>query len=211
MNTRAPLDGFETALLAELRQHVATRQPTPARRPRLGRRLAAAGAALGTAVAVTAGGLALRPDAAFAVDPQADGDVVVTIHSLKDADGLESALKAQGIDAEVDYSATAPELPPPGSGGGTVEHSVGPGTDDGGKLVRHQASEGPAEPAGPCGSAPPTAEERAKSTVSVEHTDDGVRFTLSKSFVDSDTQIHITTSGDDDGAAGIMVQVEQNC
>ena len=213
MTTRAPLDGFENALLTELRQHVATREPAPAR-PRLRRRLVAAGAALGAAVAVTAGGLALRPDAAFAVDPQANGDIVVTISSLKDADGLESALRAQGIDAEVDYSSTMPEMPPPGDAadGGTVEHSVGPGADDApGKLERHEAPKGTPQPAGPCGDKPPTAADRDRSTVSVERSGDGVTFTLSHSFVDSDTQVHITTSGEDDGAAGIMVQVSKTC
>ncbi|GAA3829399.1 hypothetical protein [Nocardioides panacisoli] len=211
MTTRAPLDGFENALLTELRQHVATRAPAAAR-PRLRRRLTAAGAALGAAVAVTAGGLALRPDAAFAVDPQANGDIVVTISSLKDADGLESALRAQGVDAEVDYSADLPPAPEPGDNGGTVTHSEQPGSGDtGGTLERHDAPKGTPAPAGPCGDAPPTAAERDQSTVSVERSGDGVTFTLSKSFVDSDTQVHITTSGEDDGAAGIMVQVEKHC
>jgi hypothetical protein len=210
MTTRAPLDGFENALLAELRQHDATRRPDPVR-PRLRRRLTAAGAALGAAVAVTAGAFALRPDAAFAVDPQADGDIVVTIHSLKDADGLEDALRAQGVDADVDYSATAPGLPP-GDGTGTSGHSVEGGSGDTGpRLVeRGKDAKGTDVPRGACGT-PPTAPERDQSTVSVERADDGVTFTLSKSFVDSDAHVHITTSGEDDGPAGIMVQVEQHC
>lgn len=101
------LDHFESALLGELRQHVATRPaPTPVpERPRRGRRVAvgiAAAAAAATAyVVVSPGGPAVSP--AYAVDQQSDGDVVVTIHRLEDSDGLEAALRDLGIDADVDY------------------------------------------------------------------------------------------------------------
>jgi hypothetical protein len=134
MNTQ-PLDKFETALLTELREHVATRVavPVPTRRRR---RLVAAGATLATAGAATVGFLVLRPDAAYAVDREADGDVVVTISSLEDAEGLEQALEAEGVEAEVEYDATAvPPVPPEGQRPDQAE----PGEPDSGS---HLESEG---------------------------------------------------------------------
>lgn len=105
------LDSFERELLAELRSVVAqrdaaataaeaaSRQGTGRRRPRL---VVATGTA---AVAAFAGGsLLLGGSPAFAVDTEADGAVVVRIHELEDASGLESALTEHGIEASVDYS-----------------------------------------------------------------------------------------------------------
>lgn len=208
MTTRAPLDGFETALLAELREHVVSRRPVAAP-PRRRRRLTAAAAVLGTAVAATAGALALRPDPAFAVDAQADGDVVVTITSLKDAGGLEAALRAQGVEAEVDYSAEPLVPPPPGAGGGTGEQSLERETEDSGGQLTHREG----TPGAPDTDCAPEEDggEPVQSTVSVEQTDDGITFTLSHDFVDSDAEISITTSGEVDGPGGISVQMIQEC
>lgn len=115
MNTT--LDSFESALLAELRQHVTDHPaPAPTRRPR--RLRLAAVAATGVAASVVAvfglGGTGGSP--AYAVDRTSAGDVVVTVHRLDDAAGLERALEAKGIDADVSYD---------GDGfGGTI--SLGP-------------------------------------------------------------------------------------
>lgn len=206
MTTRAPLDGFEAALLAELRDHVASRGPAPAR-PRRRRRLTAAGAALGTAIAATAGVLVLRPDPAFAVDTQSDGDVVVTITSLEDADGLEAALREQGVDAEVDYSAEpiTPPTPDDGSAGQSFDTET---SDEEHGPTTHREGDAQA-PSAPCGGVP-SAQDREQSSVAIDQSGDGVTFTLSSDFVDSDTTIRIVTSGDE-GAEGIMVQVEQPC
>ncbi len=65
----------------------------------------AAATALAGATAI--GVVGLRPDPAFAVERQADGDVVITVMKLSDADGLERALAKEGITAEVTYDATA--------------------------------------------------------------------------------------------------------
>lgn len=104
MNTT--LDPFESALLAELRRHVAEHPVPQPRRPRHRLRLAAV-AATGVAASVVAvlglGGTGGSP--AYAVDTTSDGDVVVTVHRLDDEAGLEDALSAQGIDADVDYDA----------------------------------------------------------------------------------------------------------
>ena len=104
------LDRFESALLTELRDHVAERSAPdpviePARsRPRYRRwaaGLAVAAAAATTFVVGSSGGPAVSP--AYAVAQEADGDVVVTIHRLEDSEGLEAALQENGIDAEVSF------------------------------------------------------------------------------------------------------------
>jgi len=103
--TDPELDSFDRALLTELRQIAAERAGTPARRTRKRWALAGSGVA---AAAVTAFGLStVGSPAAYAVDEQGDGDIVITIHELSDADGLEQALADHGIEADVDYRADA--------------------------------------------------------------------------------------------------------
>lgn len=105
--TRASLDSFEAALLAELRTHVAERGAhTPTRRP-LRRRVAAFVATAAAASAIVAGSIALRPDAAFAVEREPDGDVVITIERIPDPAALGQALRDEGVDAEVTYDSKA--------------------------------------------------------------------------------------------------------
>ncbi|MDM7853890.1 hypothetical protein [Cellulomonas alba] len=98
------LDTFEQSLLGELRHHVAGRRTRvrPARRTvaLVAGGVAATGA---TAVALALGTSVAGPAAAFAVESQPDGDVVVTVHDLSDASGLEHALAAKGVDADVRY------------------------------------------------------------------------------------------------------------
>ena len=108
--TRTPLDSFESALLAELRTHVAerpARQLEPRRpRGRRVRRLAVGAVAAGLAASVVGVvGLGGHGGAspAYAVELDGDGDVVVTVHRLDDAAGLEEALRAKGVDADVSY------------------------------------------------------------------------------------------------------------
>jgi hypothetical protein len=103
------LDSFESALLLELRQHVAEHpapEPVRARRPRRRLRLAAVGATGIAASVVAVFGLGSGGGSpAYAVDQDSDGDVIVTVHRLDDAAGLEQALRAKGIDADVSYDA----------------------------------------------------------------------------------------------------------
>lgn len=104
------LDTFEQSLLAELRQLVTARtsdlsaaRNTPRRRLTLG----LAGGGLATAAAVVAISLGIgvvRPGAAYAIEPQPDGDVVVTVYNLSNASALERALAANGIHADVSYA-----------------------------------------------------------------------------------------------------------
>jgi len=102
MTTRPELDSFENALLGELRSAVGARTAPPVRRHRLP---IAAAAVLAGAIAITGGTTLLRPDAAFAVTEQSDGDIVITLHRLDDTEGLERALASHGITADVNYDA----------------------------------------------------------------------------------------------------------
>jgi hypothetical protein len=123
-----PLDKFETELLAELRSIVIERQPvargsvSAQRTPRKSRRRFTLVAAAAAAFALTVGpSLNLGQTTvggtspAYAIDQQADGDIVIVIHRLDDADGLEQALADYGIPAEVTYSdnGEVPESSPP--------------------------------------------------------------------------------------------------
>ena len=101
---------FEDRLLRELRRVVEER-PAPAAtaEPRARRtRLAWGGVGVGVAtatvvVAIVASSGDVTPSA-YAVQPQADGEVTVSIHSLSDAAGLQSELRAAGIPAVVSYT-----------------------------------------------------------------------------------------------------------
>ncbi|MGL5808733.1 MAG: hypothetical protein ACRCYQ_02170 [Nocardioides sp.] len=95
---------FETALLAELRDVVTERAESPALdmpKPRRRGRAAVIGAAAAAAIAAVAVTVLPASTPAFAVDRQADGDVVVTVNRLDDFDGLEEALAEYGVTAEV--------------------------------------------------------------------------------------------------------------
>jgi hypothetical protein len=127
MNDTDQLDTFESALLTELRREVAERPrsaPVPARRPRRRRlRLAAVGATGVAASVVAVFGLGSTGGSpAFAVAENSAGDVTVTVHRLDDAAGLEKALRAKGIDADVSYDATS-------NGSSAVLGSYGPQAD----------------------------------------------------------------------------------
>jgi hypothetical protein len=105
MNSNTQLDPFETALLTELRREVAEHPApatTPVRRSRTRLRMAAIGAT-GVAASVVAvfglGGSGGSP--AYAVAENDHGDVIVTVHRLDDASGLERALRDNLIDADV--------------------------------------------------------------------------------------------------------------
>jgi hypothetical protein len=170
MNDTPELGSFETALLTELRREVAEHPalaPTPARRPRRRLQLAAV-AATGVAASVVAvfgfGGTGGSP--AYAVDRDSDGDVTVTIHRLDDASGLEAALQAQGIDADVSYDPDSnnttdalgslgpgPASPPPGSG--SSEGGLSQSQEKGGPVTSGPGRPGDeTDPCGPIDPAP---------------------------------------------------------
>ncbi len=169
MNQQSPTTNFEERLLAELRAVVAERGAeaatagagaSPAARrwaPRLALGGGAVCAAAAAALIVTAGGGGTT--SAYAVEPQANGDVSVEIHSLKDADGLEQALREAGVPADVNYLGTGmacrePRFQPvtataPGggdaAGGEEVTSSVGAASGGGTNFTISRNAVGPGE------------------------------------------------------------------
>jgi hypothetical protein len=121
------MNSFETALLDELRTIVTERSQKRPRHP-LASRLRRPGfiavpvGVAGAAVAAVVGvGALTGATAAYAVTTASSGDVVVTINSLSDASGLQSALRADGIDAIVNYDADGSSTPPIPAGSGAID------------------------------------------------------------------------------------------
>lgn len=216
MNTRdnTDLDSFDRALLTELRQVAAEGAPAPARRTR--RKWAYAGSGVAAAV-VTAFGLStLGSPAAYAVDEQGDGDVVITIRELDDADGLERALAEHGIEAEVDYDSEgiggveivpddAAELPDPPDGG----------DPEGGEVIKGKAEVetryGGVEPDLAEAGEPPADDlcggfEQMPFETDLGSDDYVITIPADSVIRESDAVLKITTSGDiADNMAGIEV------
>jgi hypothetical protein len=189
--TRTTLDSFESALLVELRAEVAER--ATGGRPPVRRRMVPLTAAAAVMTIAVVGVVTPRPDAGYALDRQADGGIVVTIHELSDADGLERALAKEGVTAEVTYDATS--LVPSDLYTGDVRLSpVRIGTLE--ELMRHGAG-------CPIDNA---------IGVTVDPADDGgVTFTLARQFVASDeTVLHLTTAGRSIDWLAVSVQWENS-
>ncbi|KAA1421649.1 hypothetical protein F0U44_05065 [Nocardioides humilatus] len=201
-------DGFDQALLTELRQVAAENTPAPVRRTR--RRWALSGAGLAAAAVTAFGVTTLGSSAAYAVDENSNGDVTITIHELSDADGLEKALADHGIEADVDYQAD-------GGPGGPVISQIDPedlpqgiepgdsGVVEGEGQFEAHAESGTAgeQPAGAdvCGGfedMPFTSDLKGDEFVITIPKDSVLR--------DSDAELKITTSGDlKDNVAGLQV------
>lgn len=107
----APLDSFETALLARLREHV-DQQPPARPRPSRARLLlgAAATVAAATLMVVVLPGLGGTP--AYSVQEGNSGTITVEVERLEDAEGLEAELADHGIDADVTYLPDRQECAP---------------------------------------------------------------------------------------------------
>lgn len=179
------LDPFEQGLLTELRREVVERGSLRQRAPVRRRLKVATSAAAATALAV-AGGLLLRPDAAFAVEDRDDGDIVVTITELSDADGLEDALAEHGVTADVSYRDDAliggdVDDPPPPVGSGSQDDGAPSLTEaeaEGGSAAKSKRD----APSGPC-------------TVAVKVTDDALTFTIDGDAVDPEKVLTIDLAG----------------
>lgn len=129
------MNNFETALLAELRQHVAQRNQAVQSRKRFTKgQLARWGVAVlpaGAAAAVSAA-LLIPADNAYAVTPHNDGSVTVTIKQLQDATGLQQELRADGVNAYVSYNGSQTLPVPAGTGHpAVVNQHRSPGTPSG--------------------------------------------------------------------------------
>jgi hypothetical protein len=178
------LDTFEHSLLTDLRAHVAARTPAPSRRTRRRWALAAVPAGLAASVAV---GLSLGGSpAAYAVATAGNGDVVVTIHRLDDASGLEHALRAHGIRADVSYDTTvAPKADPKVESGTPQSKTDGPGTSSAGDgTSQHTAC-----------------------SIHLAKSDAGLTFTLSSVQVAGDAELEIITGGSTADDVGSPVAV----
>ncbi|WP_340538505.1 hypothetical protein [Nocardioides sp. GXZ039] len=161
---KPPLDHFEQSLLTELRDVVADRAAdhtpdvVPLRSRSRQRRRAGLGIAAIIGAAATIAGLTTLGGGtpAFAVENGDGGAVVVRIHELTDADGLEAALAERGIDAEVEYGATDTVVRIDGDGGpAPIDQTAPPAgevSDEGLHVsVGEGGEDGPPADDGACG------------------------------------------------------------
>ncbi|GGU45098.1 hypothetical protein [Nocardioides albus] len=182
------MNTFEQSLLTELREHVATRTPGPARGPvrsTLARRWRWAAVPAATAAAVTAVLLAVSgPTPAYAVDDSGD-DVVVTVYRLDDAKGLEQALREHGLAAEIDYAPAASQT----VDGGSLDSAAG--SEQGIKLREKSSADRPD------GSAP---------KIETALSEDAFTLRLDREAIPENQVLHLTTTGSvDDGLAGLRI------
>jgi hypothetical protein len=131
------VSNFEERLLVELRGLVRAETAPSGRRRLGGHRLALAGGlttALAAAATVGVFLLSTGAQAAYAVTENPDGSVTVEVDSLTDAAGLQSALKAAGVNAVVEYlpegkTCQQPWFTPAGRHGGMYSSRAGPMAD----------------------------------------------------------------------------------
>jgi hypothetical protein len=203
------MNTFESSLLTELREHVATRAVTARRAhssriKRLRWSAIPVGAAAATAVALV---LIQSPAAAYAVTTADDGNVVVTIDKLSDASGLQQALQADGINAIVNYDADLTLTPPPaprgGESGTTTEggssSSHGPlltTNNHPGKSLSGSGGSGLAEQQSSCGTLGP---------VQVAISSTAATFTIPAEDVGTQSTLHITTGGSQTGFSSLQI------
>jgi hypothetical protein len=204
---------FEDRLLRELRQVVAER-PAPAtgsrrRTPRTRLALGGVGIAAATiAIAVIATGSDVTPNA-YAVESHANGAVTVSISALRDANGLQSSLRAAGVPAVVDYvtagGGACPSTPPKV---GAVQ-----GTATGPTLVQGSAtaSAGPSTQVSPAGAAaPPGVTTTTVTAVAAPVTIDGsgtATVTIAPGQIKPGEHVYITGAGGSVGTVAVAISV----
>lgn len=177
------MNSFETALLDELRTVVTQRAERRPRHPLASRLrrpsfIAVPVGVAGVAAAAVVGVSALSgASAAYAVTTASSGDIVVTINALSDAAGLQSALRADGIDAIVNYDANGSSAPPLPAGSGAV---------NGGSSAFGKAPAGTAP-------APVTSQSSHQSSGSASRSTE----TESSTSGPSPVEIHLSGSGPD--------------
>ena len=188
-----------TSATAETMLRDIVSRPREHARARPARRFAISGALAGAAAVLAVGGLTLRPDAsaAYAVEQQSDGDIVVTIHDLSDAEGLVQTLAEHGVTTAVTYDpeqlrselANAGDTPPIAVGRPTI-------LEDPSDLP----SSLPVEPGGcPLFGVHATPAENG-----------GVTFTLAAEYIGPATMLHLDISGSVDNFVGIFVTWENS-
>lgn len=122
MTSQDSLDQFENSLLTELRAHVSDVALAPPKRASRGW-VAGIAAVVVAAVAASLAAVSGPTSTAYAVGPEPGGDVVVHVHRLEDAAGLERALARAGVKAMVSYNEAVPSwLRGTGNPEGVGEH-----------------------------------------------------------------------------------------
>jgi hypothetical protein len=217
---------FEDRLLQELRRIVADRpepkaverRRAPRKRLALGGAVVAIGAAtIGVAIIASSGDVT---PSAYAVEPQANGAVTVSIHTLSDASGLQRSLRAAGVPAVVDYAAgggtgcvpPGPAGVPPASGATSEGGTSSPSTANTG-AASHVAG---AEPAGTSVTTAPTtssdpvaAADSARATVAKDAQGDGVTFTIDPGKIKQGETVYITTASGVVGSIGMAISTTE--
>jgi hypothetical protein len=209
---------FEDRLLEQLRQVVAERPALALPPPRRSRRARLALAGAGGAVAVVAVAIVASSgdvaSSAYAVDTKPDGEVSVSIHSLADAAGLQSSLRAAGVPAVVDYvqpgEAGCVGAPPPqgqGEKGLSRDSEVHPqGGDEGPTFstggAPGQSADG-SQPASPPAGA-------VTSSLRVKGSQDGggdreATFSVDPGQIEPGQKLYITTSTGSVDSIGMQV------
>jgi hypothetical protein len=198
---------FEDRLLDQLRAVVAANSAPEAtrHRPPRGKRLLMAGAGVAAAsaaaalVALTGGA---TPNA-WALESQPDGTVTVHIHSLRDAAGLQSGLRAAGIPAVVDYKPATVHI-------GCQAGAPAPAITRGDLGTTESGQKAESGPVLTTKGAPPaqdgTGGPRPKVTSSVRIDRDGTTtFSIDPGDVKPGQKVFITTSTGSADAVGISV------
>lgn len=207
------LDGFDRALLTELR-HVAM-QGAPA--PRRTRRLALAGTGVAALAATVVGVTTLGSSTAYAVSENGDGDVVITIRELEDASGLEDALAGHGIDAVVDYDNSGDGAMtiegPDGEAGRVPDGAEPPDGAQEGHVTKGEAhvqaesgSGASLDASGPGKDDPCGGPDRLPFTTDLSEDAYTITIPADSVLLDQDAALQITTTGDiADQLAGLEV------
>lgn len=208
------MNNFENSLLSELRTVVAEREPQRPLTARLRKPgvVALPVGALGAAAAAVVGFGALGgASAAYAVTTASNGDVQVTINSLSDAAGLQSQLRADGLNAYVDYT---PNTGSTGANSSTTASSTAtsaPGTDGtpGQHPLLAESVSGAAIPANAQQSVNGSLSTPIPGTsllpANVQFSENSTTIDIPAADVNSSYKLDITTSGSTDSVAGLQL------
>lgn len=194
MNTETKMNHFESSLLTRLNAVADSRS---AHKPLLRKPafMALPAGAVGIAAAAIVGVGALSgATAAYAVTTTSNGDILVTINSLSDAAGLQSQLRADGIDANVNYDADTRAILPLGAGAGqhpALAESVSGAVPPPGAQT---STSGPGLQPGPDGLEP----------ANVTFSQGTVTLDIPAADVNNGYTLDITTSGSVSGPAGLQ-------
>lgn len=188
------MNQFESSLLTQLNAVANARSaPKPLLRKPVFVALPAGAAGIAAAAIIGVGALS-GASAAYAVTTASNGDVVVTINSLSDAAGLQSQLRADGIDANVSYDAGTGATTTPGATAGEhpalAESVSGEAPTPGAQT----STSGPGLQPGPEGLEP----------ASVDLSQGSVTLDIPAADVNNDYTLDITTSGSVSGPAGLQ-------